>query len=248
MFARVSAALPTLRWLMAVPPSQPDVLILSPPARSYEPIGAQKAAVRLVVQPYERLAILAKEGVNAAVVGSLAGWSLARVRAIVVLSPSAAYLSGQDLALLDEFLGNGGRVVTSPDVGAALADATQAAPRLVYEGLVEQRGTLYLAQQGIAVLFEDRRHEVLTGFWHEVLGLDAPQPGYRIVTDRYVFHYHLGPQPATVGWELPFEAFGYRYDDQARPAAWLHVSDVAVILGRRQYIFLQRVWFFRPWV
>ena len=248
MFAQVSAVLPTLRRLMAVPPSRPDVLILSPPAHSYERIGAQRTSVRLVVQPYERLAILAKEGVNAAVVGSLAGWSLEGVRAIVALSPSAEYLSRQDLAILDDFLGNGGRVVTSPDVGATLAGAAQSAPRLVYDGLVEQRGTLYLAQQGIAVLFEDRRHEILTGFWSDVLGLDAPQPGYRIVTDRYVFHYHLGPEPATVGWELPFEAFGHRYDDQARPAAWIHDSDLTLTLGRREYILLQRVWLFEPWV
>ena len=38
---------------------------------------------------------------------------------------------------------------------------------------------------------------MLTPFWREVLGLEAAQPGYRIVTDRYAFHYHLGPEPVS---------------------------------------------------
>jgi hypothetical protein len=248
MFGQVSAELPTLRRLMATPTSHPEVLILSPPARSYQQIGAERAAVILEVQPYRRLAILAKEGINAAIVSSLAGWSLEGVGAIVALSPSAEDFSSADLAALGDFLRGGGKVITSPGVGAALAGAVRAAPELVYDGLVEQRGNLYLAQKGIAVLLEDQRHEVLADFWEEVLGLDTPQPGYRVVTDRYVFHYHLGPEPAGVAWRLPFEAAGRRYDDQARPAGWLHGSDLVTVLGRREFVLLQCIWPFRPLV
>ncbi|MEJ2737589.1 MAG: hypothetical protein P8189_29215, partial [Anaerolineae bacterium] len=248
MFGQVSTALPTLRRLMATPTSHPEVLILSPPARSYQQIGAERAAVILEVQPYRRLAILAKEGINAAIVSSLAGWSLEGVGAIVALSPSAEDFSSADLAALGDFLGGGGRVVASPGVGATLAGEVRAAPELVYDGLVEQRGTLYLAQKGIAVLFEDRRHEVLAGFWQEVLGLDTLQTGYRIVTGRYVFHYHLGPEPAAVAWRLPFEAAGRRYDEQARPAGWLYGSDLVTVLGRREFVLLQRIPLFRPLV
>jgi hypothetical protein len=248
MFGQVSTALPTLRRLMATPTSHPEVLILSPPARSYQQIGAERAAVTLEVQPYRRLAILAKEGINAAIVSSLAGWSLEGVGAIVALSPSAEDFSSADLAALGDFLGGGGRVVASPGVGATLAGEVRAAPELVYDGLVEQRGTLYLAQKGIAVLFEDRRHEVLAGFWQEVLGLDTLQIGYRIVTGRYVFHYHLGPEPAAVAWRLPFEAAGRRYDEQARPAGWLYGSDLVTVLGRREFVLLQRIPLFRPLV
>jgi hypothetical protein len=248
MFGQVSAALPTLRRLMASPISHPEVLILSPPIRSYQQIGAERAAVILEVQPYGRLAILAKEGINAAIVSSLAGWTLEGVRAIVALSPSAEDFSSTDLATLGDFLRGGGKVVTSPGVGATLASAVRAAPDLVYDGLVEQRGNLYLAQKGIAVLFEDLRHKVLADFWQEVLGLDAPQPGYRVVAGRNVFHYHLGPDPAAVAWTLPFEAAGRRYDDQARPAGWLHGSDLVTVLGRREFVLLQRIWPFRPLV
>ena len=255
MFAQVSAVLPLLRQLMADPGEgsplqgyQESVLILSPPARSYEQIGAAREAVLLEVQPYQRLAILAKEGVNTAIVSSVEGWSLEKVRTVVVLSPSAEYVSGRDLALLRSFLERGGRVVTSPDVGAALTGATPGAPALVYDGLVVRQGNLFLAQQGIAVLFEDRRQDILNGFWQEVLGLAAPQPGYRIVTDRYVFHYHLGPEPAVVRWDLPFEAIGLRYDDQARPAGWIHGSTLRAMLGGREYLLLQRVRLFWPWI
>jgi hypothetical protein len=255
MFTQVSGVLPLLRQLMAgsaeVSPLQghpESVLILSPPARSYEQIGAVREAVLLEVQPYQRLAILAKEGINAAVVSSLEGWSLEDVRTVVVLSPSVGYVSGGDLALLRGFLAQGGRVVTSPDVGAALAAATHAGPELVYGGLVVRQGNLYLAQQGIAVLFEERRQDVLGGFWQEVLGLAASQPGYRIVTDRYVFYYHLGPGPVVVSWDLPFEAIGHRYDDQARPAGWIHGSTLMATLGRREYCLLQRVRLLWPWI
>jgi hypothetical protein len=204
--------------------------------------------VILEVQPYRRLAILAKEGINAAIVSSLGGWSLEGVRAIVALSPSTEDFSSADLAALGDFLKDGGKVVTSPGVGATLAGAVRAAPELVYDGLVEQQGNLYLARKGIAVLFEDQRHEVLSGFWQEVLGLDAPQPGYRIVTSLHVFHYHLSPEPAAVAWRLPFVAIGRRYDEQARPAGWLHGSDLVAVLGRREFVLLQRMWPFRPLV
>ena len=128
------------------------------------------------------------------------------------------------------------------------AAQTPGAPALVYDGLVVRQGNLFLAQQGIAVLFEDRRQDILNGFWQEVLGLAAPQPGYRIVTDRYVFHYHLGPEPAVVRWDLPFEAIGLRYDDQARPAGWIHGSTLRAMLGGREYLLLQRVRLFWPWI
>jgi hypothetical protein len=248
MFAQVSAALPNLRRLMAAPVSRPEVLLLSPPARSYQQIGAARAAVLLEVQPYQRLAILAKEGINTAVVSSLEGWSLSGVRAIVALTPSADDLSAGDVAILRSFLGRGGRVITSPGVATALDGAAPDAPKLVYGGLVERRGNVFVAPMGIAVLFEDRRHEILSGFWREVLGLDSPQPGYRIVTSRYVFHYHIGSEPVAVSWTLPFEALGYRFDEQARPAGWSHGTTVTALLGRREYLLLQSVWPFWPWI
>lgn len=245
MFERVSAGLSILRRLMAAPPGRPKVLILAPPARSHEQIGAERAAVLLEVQPWRRLAILAKEGVNAAIVDSLGGWPLEGVQTIVALSPSAGDFSPGDLATLRGFLEGGGKVVTSPGVGAVLADAVSATPELLYDGLVERRHILYVAQKGIAVLFEDQRHETLSGFWQEVLGLAAPQPGYRVVTDRFALHYHLGPDPATVTLSLPFMACGYRYDDQGRPVERLYGSHLVVTLGRREYLFLQRDWW--PW-
>jgi hypothetical protein len=252
MFERVSAVLPLLRQLMTAPAGQPRVLVLAPPARSHEEIGRRRAPVLLEVQPFQRLAILAKEGVNAAVVDSLQGWlegeTLAgRVRAVVVLTPRADHLAVDDLAALRDYLQGGGIVVTSPGVGAFLAGAARGEPELGYGGLVEQRGNLYLAQKGVAVLFEDQRHEVLTPFWWEVLGLAAPQPGYRIVTDRYVFHYHIGAEPVEVRTTQPYPASGYRYNDEARAVQRLHSLYLGATLGRREYLLLWRDWWPRPW-
>jgi len=248
MFGQVSAVLPALRRLMRSTPSRPEVLILAPPARSHQQIGAGRASVLLEVQPYQRLAILAKDGINSAVVSSLDGWSLDGVRAIVALSPSAEHFAAGDLDRLRRFLERGGKVVTSPEVGAELEDAVPAPPELAYDGLVEQRGDLYAAQKGIAVVFEDARHETLSGFWREVLGLEEPQPGYRIVTGEHIFHYQIGAEPVAVDWLLPFEAAGYRHDEDARPAGWVHGSILSAVLGRREYVLLQRIWPFWPLV
>jgi hypothetical protein len=242
MFDAVSGVLPTLRRLMASIPSRPEVLILSPPARSHEQIGAAQASVLLEVQPYGRLAILAKEGVKAAVVSALDGWDLDGVRTIVALTPSPDHLVPGDLDHLRRFLEGGGLVVTSPGVGAALGDAVLDTPELAYDALVDQRGDLYLAQKGIAVLFEDARHDTLSGFWREVLGLQETQPGYRIAAGEYIFHYHIGAEPAGVDWKLPYEAAGHRYDDEAQPSGWAHGNVLSTVLGRREYLFLQRIW------
>jgi hypothetical protein len=251
MFEQVSAVLPVLRRLMAAPTSRPDVLILAPPARSHERIGAEQEAIRLDVQPIRQLSILAKEGVNSAVVASLDGWPGTEVRAIIALSPSVDHFSDDDLGLLRSFLGQGGLVVTSSGVGATLIETAPGMdgiqPELVYDGLLEQRGNLYVAQKGIAVLFEDKRHAVLSDFWQKVLGLAVPQAGYRVVTDRVAFYYHLGPEPVTVEMSLPYGACGYRYDDQAQPAELLYGSRLGVTLGRREYILLVRDWWPQPW-
>jgi hypothetical protein len=248
MFSRVSALLPTLRQLMALPPSRPEVLILAPPARAYEQIGAERTAIRLEVQPFRRLAMLARTGINAAVVGSLDGWPLDGVRAIVVLSPAEDYMAAGDVALLRTFVARGGKIVASPGVGKALAGVTGAMPELGSGGLVEQWGNLYMAQQGVAVLFEDQRADLLSGFWREVLGLEGPQPGYQIVTGQFAFYYNPGPGPVAIEADLPFEGLGCRYDESSQPVEWIHRTHLAIMLGRHEFVFLERAWPFRPWV
>lgn len=251
MFAQVSAALPTLRRLMAAPTSSPRVLVLAPPARAYEAIGAERASVLLEVHPLRRLAMLAKAGVNAAVVASLADWSedgwVEGVQGIVVLAPAPEYLTAEDLDLLREFLAGGGQVVTSPAVAEVLAGTAEGGPESLYGGLVERRGALYAAQRGIAVLFEDARHDLLADFWREVLGVEEVQPGYHIVTANNAFHYHLGPA-APVRLALPFAVYGYRYDEQARPVERFYGSRFDLTLGRREYVFLRRDVNAWPWL
>jgi hypothetical protein len=248
MFEQVSATLPRLRRLLAAPTSSPDVLVLAPPSRAHEAIGAEQAAVLLEVQPLQRLAVLAKAGVNAAVVSSLDGWP-EEVRAIVVLAPESKYLSAQDLERLGDALAQGSKVVASPGVAAALGDAAGGSQPELPAGsgdLVARQGNLYVAQKGLAVLFEDARHEVLGGFWREVLGVAEVQPGYRIVTADYALHYHLGPA-VRVELALPFEAYGYRYDEEARPAERFYGSRLDITLGRREYILLRRDRRAWPW-
>ena len=238
MFARVSATLPTLRRLMAAPARRPAVLALVPPAAAYQRIGTAQEAVRLEGQPFPRLAILAKENVNAAVVDSLRGWPLEGVQAVVVVSPGSEYLQPGDLEALRGWMAQGGRLVTSRGVAAALLEAGHGEPDRAWADLVVRWGNLYVAQQGVPTLFEDDRHEVLTSFWQELLGLEATQPGYRVIGPTAAFHYHRGPDPAMVSVSSPLNAAGYRYDDQARPVERLRGAALTATLGRREYLFL----------
>ncbi|MEJ2212188.1 MAG: hypothetical protein P8129_24630, partial [Anaerolineae bacterium] len=84
-------------------------------------------------------------------------------------------------------------------------------------------------------------------FWREVLGVKDVQPGYHIVTSDYALHYHLGPA-APVWLSLPFVAYGYRYDEEARPVERLYGSEMEVTLGRREYLFLRRDRHAWPWL
>lgn len=248
MFSRVSANLPTLRQLMTVKPSSPDVLLLVPHAWAYEQIGAQRSAVLLEVQPFRRLAMLARTGVPVAVVSSLEGWSMESVQTVIVWTPSEEHLAPQDWDKLRGVLARGGRVVASPQVGSVLTAGSKEAPVPVAAGFVERQGSVYVAQQGIAVLFEDQRHEALAPFWAEVLGLTLVQPGYWIETSGTVFGYHLGPDPVEVHLSTPFLVIGWVYDDRALVRRRVYGTGAAVVLGRREYVFLVRDWWPGPWV
>lgn len=241
MFAQVSAGLPTIRRLLSAPADRPDVLILAPPAVSHQQIGATGEAVRLEVQPFHKLAILAKEGINAVVISSLNGWPLDSVRTVIVLAPEADLIPADDLKKLGDYLSRGGKLVTSSKVGETLAKESDAAPELAFGGLVKKRGNLYIAQKGIAVLFEDARHEILSDFWAEALGLKNPQPGYRVVTQQAALHYQIDRESIEVRTDLPFRAMGYLYDDQARPIEWQIGTSLKVPLRRREFVLLWRV-------
>ncbi|MFC2023591.1 hypothetical protein ACFLT5_02510 [Chloroflexota bacterium] len=246
MFAQVSEVLPELRRTMRGPTESPDVLILAPPARAHQEIGSAAQSIIPEGQPIERLAILAKEGVRSAIVSELSGWQLDELRAIVVLSPDPELLTQEDMVLLRGVLTAGTPVVTSPDVAAALAENAGASGEPVFDGLMEKRENLCIAQKGIAVLFEDRRHDLLGDFWGVLLGIQSPQPGYRVVTDSSALYYHLGPEPATVHLVLPYEASGFRFDDQARPVDRVRGPSLTVTLRPHEFMVLHRVWRRKP--
>jgi hypothetical protein len=246
MFQRVTDAFPMLRRLMVSKPSRPEVLILAPPSVGHEQIGAARESIRQGGQPYPRLQILAKQGVNAAVVGELSGWPLDGVRAIVVLAPAVRYVSPEDAAILGEYLAAGGRVVASRDFGQALGAGTRSGGDPIAGGLVEQRGSLFIAPAESAVLFEENHSQDLSGFWQEVLGLNRVQPGYRIVTGEYAFLYNLGPDVTTIRSAVPYRAMGHRFDEHGHPVEWIHSPYPRATLGRREYALLQRDWWPRP--
>lgn len=246
MFGRVTTAFPNLRQAMAAPASRPRVLILAPPSRAHEAIGAGRAAVLLEVHPYQRLSILAAQGVNAAVVGSMEGWLPAPgegVRSVVVLTPSADYLAPGDLEALRQVLAAGGRVVASASVARALGSLAPVVPQLAYGDLVERRGNLYVAVQGVAMLFEAGREAELAALWREVLGLQTARPGYRIVTGSHALVYNRGPEAVPVELALPFQGYGYRYDADGRPVERFYGTGLQSTLGRREFLYLKR----DPW-
>ncbi len=239
MFVQVSAMLTQLRELLLEPVASPCVLVLSPPPIAQRQIGATREAVRLEVQPYDRLEVLAKLGTRASIVSELDGWSLDHVRTIIVLASSTEDLSPGDQQALGSFLKRGGRVVTSPDVGGALLDDMDAETFQVFGKLVERTGGLYVAQRDIAVLFEDARYEVLSAFWKEVLGIERIQPGYQILADSAALWYNPGPEPIKLVDFPGIGVHGFRYDDQGHRVQPVDGLSPEVSLGRREYLLLQ---------
>lgn len=248
MFRQVSALLPRLRALMVAPAGAPSVIILSPPGVAHRQIGQDRAAYHLQVQPYQRLEILAKQGVPAAVVSRLGGWNLEGVRAIVVLSPTVEYLAAQDIAALRTYVAGGGHVVCSPEVGGFLAGEPWAPSGESRGGLVESHGDIYVAQEGMDVLFEQARADTLTGFWQEVLGVHEVWPGFRVVTETLGLYYHIGQAPAWMRFAYPFEARGYRHDEHGRRAQAMTGALLCTELGRREFILLRRARRSQPWM
>ncbi len=128
----------------------------------------------------------------------------------------------------------------------ALLEAGHGEPDRAWADLVVRWGNLYVAQQGVPALFEDGRQEALASFWQELLGLEAAQPGYRVIGPTAAVYYHRGPEPAVVSLRSPLSAAGYRYDDQARPVERLRGATMAATLGRREYLFVTVVPLVRP--
>jgi hypothetical protein len=75
-----------------------------------------------------------------------------------------------------------------------------------------------------------------------------PRPGYRILTGRYVFHYHIGPEPSMVGRTLPFMAISLGFAHQVLPTGWIYGWDLSTTLGRQEFVLLQRIYTPWPWV
>jgi hypothetical protein len=241
MFHRVSAAMSSIRRLMVGPPGTPEVLILAPARAAEEQIGAAREAVRLPVYPLDRLGILARTGANSALVGSLSGWHLEHVRTIAVLCPTDSCLSSADRTNLRSFLARGGRVVAPQALAETLAPGGGGTREVAYDGLVERRGNLDLAQGGIATLFDSAQQASLSAFWLEVLGVDGRAPGYRVVTDQVAFYYNLGPGSITIPLLFRFEGWGFRYDVDGKPLARIHGPFTTATLERREYALILAV-------
>jgi hypothetical protein len=249
MFRSVSEMLPTLRRLMDAQPSQPDVLILAPSAWVHQQIGAAHEAVRLEAYPFGQLTLLAQAGARAAIVGELSSRWLSRAKTVLVLGTTADALSAGDRMNLQAFLARGGKVVASPELGAALAGGTfppsaaeaSQAGRPTSQELIVQRGNLFIAQLGLAELLGDRWRSLVAPLWQQLLGVEPIDPVYRILTDEVAFYYRLGPEPVTWQLRFPFDGEGYRYDAQGRPVEWVQGPYEVLTLGRREYALIWRV-------
>ena len=127
MFARISESMARLRQIMAAPAGAARVLILTPTGFPYRLLGASRTVDPFAFRSYDfhRLAVFARNNVPAAVVTTLAGESVDRVAAIVVLSRYAQDLPDDDAERLRGYLNRGGTVIALRSLSAALGSRAE---------------------------------------------------------------------------------------------------------------------------
>ncbi|HEV7214891.1 MAG TPA: hypothetical protein VGP33_07165 [Chloroflexota bacterium] len=124
LFRRLTAALPGIRSILAGPAGPgADALILAPNDLPEQDIGASRLTDIYAYRGYNfgDLVSLLRAGANTAVVGTLAGEDLRRVRLLVIAARGPGDLSAADRAAATAFRSNGGTLVDAQTVDGALA-------------------------------------------------------------------------------------------------------------------------------
>ena len=277
MFERVSVAGTSAREIMALgtgsqghsvaEPSPISVLLFAPSSYPYELIGQTRSWLQLsrlaqdmptfrrliskgILESYEfwRMNALARNNVNSIVATHLTWADLEGMETVLVLAPSSAYVSSEELTLLYDFYRQGGEIVVKADIAEALEsqmkDPNSTAVTSFLTKITSQAsdGAVYSSSLDVETLFMDDFQGELADFWKDVLRIEKLNRGYFVQGDGHALLYSIDPNPISFDVDIPFTYGGAKYDRSGRYVSGLSGSGtLAVTLGHHEYARVYRV-------
>jgi hypothetical protein len=271
MFERVSVAGVSAREIMVAEPSPVSVLLFAPSSYPYELIGETKSWLHLfrlakdmptfrrlismgILESYKfwQMNALARNNVNSVVAthltpplsppqaGGMKGG--AGMETVLVLAPSLAYVTPEELAILYDFYTQGGEVVAKADIANALKaqmkepHSTAMTLYLTKITSAVSDGAVYSTSAGVESLFMDDRQGELASFWRDVLKIGKLNRGYFVQGDGHALLYSIDLSPVSFDVDIPFTYEGSKYDRHGRYVSGLSGSGtLALTLGHHEY-------------
>jgi hypothetical protein len=272
MFERVSVAGVSAREIMVAKPSPISVLLFAPSSYPYELIGKTRSWLQLsrlakdvptfrrlisegILESYKfpQMNALARNNVNSIVSPHLTPPLIppagggdrggVEVETVLVLAPSLAYVTSEELALLYDFYRQGGEVVAKADIANVLK-AQMKDPRLVamtsYLTKITSAvsdGAVYSTSLGdVESLFMDDYQGELAAFWKDVLKIGKLNRGYFVQGEGHALLYSIDPSLVSFNVDIPFAYQGLKCDRSGLQVGELSGSGtLALTLGHHEY-------------
>lgn len=266
MFERVSAAGVSAREIMVSEPSPISVLLFAPSSYPYELIGKTRSWLQLTrlakdIPTLRRLVsksilnykflymnALARNNVNSIVATHLTWADLEGMDTVLVLAPSLAYVTSEELAVLYDFYKQGGEVVAKEDIAEALEKQMKDPRSIAITSYLTKitsavsDGAVYSSSLDVETLFMDDRQGELADFWKDVLKIGKLNQGYFVQGDGHALLYSIDPSPVSFNVDIPFTYEGWKYNRSGQQVSELSGSGTLTLtLGHHEYARIYRV-------
>jgi len=260
MFERVSAAGVSAREIMVSEPSPVSVLLFAPSSYPYELIGKTRSWLhltrlardlptfrRLISQSilnykFWQMNALARNNVNSIIATYLTWADLEGVKTVLVLAPSLAYVTSEELAVLYDFYERGGEIVAKEDIAEALEKQMKDPRSMAITPYLREitstvsEGAVYSSSLDVETLFMDDYQGELASFWRKVLGIEKLNRGYFVQGDGHALLYSIDPNPVSFDVNIPFAYEGAKYNRSGRQVSELSGSGTLTLtLGHHEY-------------
>jgi hypothetical protein len=252
---------------MVSEPSPISVLLFAPSSYPYELIGQTKSWLQVsrlaqdmsafrrlvsksILQSYKfwQMNALARNNVNSIGGTHVTAVGLEGIETVLVLAPSLAYVSSEELSVLYEFYAQGGAIVAKTDIADALKGRMTAPGSMAMTSYLAKitsqasDGAVYSSSLDVETLFMDDFEGELADFWRDVLSIVKLNRGYFVQGDGHALLYSISTSPVSFSVDIPFTYAGSRYDRSGRYVGGLSGSGaLAVTLGHHEYARVYRV-------
>ena len=167
---------------------------------------------------------------------------------VLVLAPSSAYVSPEELTLLYDFYRQGGDIVAKEDIAEDLVkqmkdpQTTDVTSYLTKITSATSDGAIYSSSPDVETLFMDDYQGELAAFWRDVLKIGKLNRGYFVEGDGHALLYSIDPTPVSFDVDIPFTYEGAKYNRHGRQVGGLSgTGPLAVTIGHHEYARVHHV-------